>query len=193
MKKPSKEQIEKIKEELPHPRDWMGDVYKVVWQDPKKLEPIGMLGREAKRCELYDVELLFKKVVNANGYASWELDEGFKSFDEFVAEQTEQSQAPVDEYGIIEILKKHNAESALNDITAVFDRFYESYMGSRESIRKGAFTEVNCYLMTSLIEGRKDAELLRAKITDLVDSYNNLYTGKPHANKAKQDTNSDND
>lgn len=193
MKKPSKEQIEKIKEELPHPRDWMGDVYKVVWQDPKKLEPISMLGREAKRCELYDVELLFKKVVNANGHASWELDEGFKSFDEFVVEQTEQSQKPVDEYGIIEILKKHNAESALNEITAVFDRFCESYMGSREDIRKGAFTEVNCYLMTSLIEGRKDAELLRAKITDLVDSYNNLYTGKPHANKAKQDTNSDND
>ena len=193
MKKPSKEQIEKIKEELPHPRDWMGDVYKVVWQDPKKLEPISMLGREAKRCELYDVELLFKKVVNANGHASWELDEGFKSFDEFVAEQTEQSQKPVDEYGIIEILKKHNAESALNEITAVFDRFCESYMGSREDIRKGAFTEVNCYLMTSLIEGRKDAELLRAKITDLVDSYNNLYRGKTHANKAKQDTNSDND
>lgn len=103
-----------------------------------------------------------------------------------------EGQNPVDEYGIIEILKKHNAESALNEITAVFDRFCESYMDSREEIRKGAFTEVNCYLMTSLIEGRNDAKLLRSKITDLVDAYSDLYVKERHVNKAKQDTNSDN-
>ena len=97
----------------------------------------------------------------------------------------ENTELTVDEYGIIEILKKHNAESALNEITAAFDKFCESYMDSREEIRKGAFTEVNCYLMTSLIDGRKDSELLRSKIKDLVNSYNDLYTGKIHANKAK--------
>lgn len=100
-------------------------------------------------------------------------------------EQEEQSQAPVDEYGIIEILKKHNAESALNEITAVFDRFCESYMDSREDIRKGAFTEVNCYLITALIEGEKDPNILESKITELVDAYNNLYAKETHANKAK--------
>ena len=185
MKRPTKEQIEEIIKELPHPRNWMGDFYKVIWQDPEDLEPI-TVSRGLEYTESYDVELIFRRVVNANGYdMSWELDEGFKSFNEFVAEQEEQSQAPVDEYGIIEILKKHNAESALNEITAVFDRFRESYMDSREEIRKGAFTEVNCYLMNSLIEGRKDPDILKSKITELVDSYNNLYTGKIHANKAK--------
>mgnify|MGYP005989304623 CR=1 FL=1 len=185
MKQPSKEQIEKIKAELPHPRDWMGDFYKVAWQDPEELGPI-MSSRELKHAESYTVELLFRRFVDTNGHdMSWELDEGFKSFEEFAAEQIEQSQNPVDEYGIIEILKKHNAEGALNEIAAVFDGFCESYMGSREEIRKGAFTEVNCYLMTSLIEGRKDAEVLRSKIKDLVNSYNDLYTDKVHANKAK--------
>ena len=99
--------------------------------------------------------------------------------------QIEESQNPVDEYGIIEILKKHNAEGALNEIAAVFDKFCESYLSSREKIRKGAFTEVNCYLMTALYESHEDAGLLRSKIEGLVDSYNDLYTGKIHANKAK--------
>ena len=159
MNKPSKEQIEKIKEELPHPRDWMGDFYKVIWQDPKKVEPVRMPGDYPRRFESYDVELLFRRVVNSCGCCmSWELDESFKSFDE---------------------------------VTAVFDKFCESYMGSREEIRKGAFTEVNCYLMDSLIEGEKGPNVLESKITELVDSYNNLYAKKTHANKAKQDTNSD--
>ncbi|TMO16743.1 hypothetical protein CWB59_12555 [Pseudoalteromonas sp. S326] len=96
-----------------------------------------------------------------------------------------EGQTPVDEYGIIEILKKHNAESAFNEITAVFDRFCESYMGSREKIRKGAFTEVNCYLMTALYESHDDTSLLRSKVEELVNSYNDLYTEKVHANKAK--------
>ena len=98
---------------------------------------------------------------------------------------------PIDEYGIIEILKKHNAEDALNEVTAVFDKFCESYMGSREEIRKGAFTEANCYLMTALYESNEDDVLLRSKLEELVNAYNDLYTGKIHANKAKQDTNSD--
>ena len=212
MKRPTKEQIEKIKEELPHPRNWIGDFYHVAWQDPEDLKPINA-STGHKCAKSYTVELLFKRVVDANGYdMSWELDEGFKSFDEFVAEnldtlkqptgywngkvsdakntkrfakQIEESQNPVDEYGIIEILKKHNAEGALNDITAVFDKFCESYMGSREKIRKGAFTEVNCCLMTALYESHDDTSLLRSKVEGLVDSYNDLYTGKIHANKAK--------
>lgn len=171
----------------------MGDFYKVAWQDPEELGPI-MSSRGLKHAESYTVELLFRRFVDTNGHdMSWELYEGFKSFEEFAAEQVEQSQSPVDEYGIIEILKKHNAESALNEITVVFDRFCEPYMGSREDIRKGAFTEINCYLMVALYESHDDTSLLRSKVEGLVNSCNDLYTGKVHANKAQQDTNSDND
>ncbi|MGK0207611.1 MAG: hypothetical protein ACI8ZA_001607 [Gammaproteobacteria bacterium] len=185
MKRPTKEQIEEMKEGLPDPRNWMGDFYKVIWQDPEDLKPI-TARRELEQAESYTVELLFKRVVNSCGCCmSWELDESFKGFYEFMAEEPNTHKQPVDEYGIIGILKKHNAESALNEITAVFDRFCESYMGSREEIRKGAFTEVNCYLMTALIEGEGDPNIIESKITELVDAYNNLYTGKTHANKTK--------
>lgn len=161
MNKPSKEQIEKIKEELPDPRNWMGDFYKVIWKDPEYLEPI-TARRELERSESFTVELLFRRVVNVCGCCmSWKLDEGFKSFDEFTAEQ---NQKPIDEYGIIEILKKHNAEDALNEVTAVFDKFCESYMGSREEIRKGAFTEVNCYLMQAIIDCEGDDSALRQRV-----------------------------
>lgn len=169
MKKPSEEQIEEIIKELPHPRDWPGDFYKLAWQYPEELDPI-RLSRELECTESYIVELLFRRVVNANGYGmSWELDEGFKSFDEFVAEQTGQSQAPVDEYGIIEILKKHNAESALPEVAAKFDSICTQYMRSRERIEKSAFTKVNCYLMQAIIDCEGDDSALRQRIELIIE------------------------
>ena len=75
----------------------------------------------------------------------------------------------VDEYGIIEILRKHNAESALSEITAVFDKFCEAYLSSREDIRNGAFTEVNCYLLNAIIESEDDNPTLRQKIESIID------------------------
>lgn len=76
---------------------------------------------------------------------------------------------PNDEYDILDILKRHNAEGALNEIAAAFDRFCETYMGSHDEIRKDAFTEVNCYLMKAVIDCRNDDSALRQKIKSIIE------------------------
>lgn len=198
MKRPTKEQIEEIIKELPHPRNWMGDFYKVIWQDPEDLKPINA-STGHKCAESYTVELLFKRVVDANGYdMSWELDEGFKSFDEFVAEdldtlkqptgywngkvsdakntkrfakQIEESQNPVDEYGIAPMLTEYNAMQALPRISAKFDAFCRAYMQTRKSAREAAYVEMNCALMSAVIDSEGDGDVLKVKIDELIKAY----------------------
>lgn len=74
-----------------------------------------------------------------------------------------------DEYGILDILKRHNAEGALNEVTAAFDRFCETYMGNHDEIRKDAFTEVNCYLMKAVIDCRNDDSALRQRVKSIIE------------------------
>ena len=73
MKQPTKEQIEEIIKELPHPRNWIGDFYEVAWRNPEDIKPIN--ASTAHKCEdTYNLKLVFKRVVDANGYdMSWEL------------------------------------------------------------------------------------------------------------------------
>ena len=74
-----------------------------------------------------------------------------------------------DEYGIADILKSHNAESAINEITASFDKFCEVYMSSHDDIRKDAFTEVSCYLKKAIIDCRNDDSALKQRIKSIIE------------------------
>lgn len=70
MNNPSKEQIEKIKEELP--RRWPYDYYECLWQDPETLEPISQYnGFEPSSAHL--TKLTFKKVMTGQHTFKWEL------------------------------------------------------------------------------------------------------------------------
>lgn len=77
-----------------------------------------------------------------------------------------------DEYGILSILQRHNAEAALSEITSKFDQFCTYYMTDREGVRGAAFTEVSCYLLTALIESEDDNSMLKGKIESLIADLN---------------------
>lgn len=177
MKRPTKEQIEEIIKELPHPRDNIGDFYEVAWQSPEDRIPIN--ASAANKCaESYTTTLLFKRVVDANGYdMSWQLDEGFKSFDEFVA--------PVDEYGIAPILTEYNAMQALPRISAKFDTFCRAYMQTRKSAREAAYVEMNCALMSAVIDSNGDGDALKVRINELIKAYNEYTESEANTNKTK--------
>lgn len=70
MNQPSKEQIEKIKEEIP--RSWPYDYYERLWQDPETLEPIGPYNNFEPPC-VYLTRLTFKKVMVGQHTFKWEL------------------------------------------------------------------------------------------------------------------------
>ena len=72
-----------------------------------------------------------------------------------------------DEYGILSILQRHNAEAALTELTSKFDQFCNYYMSDREGIRGAVFTVVSCYLLSALYESEGDNSMLRVKIESL--------------------------
>ncbi|URQ87719.1 hypothetical protein J8Z28_07720 [Pseudoalteromonas sp. SCSIO 43088] len=74
----------------------------------------------------------------------------------------------VDEYGILHILKRHNAESALSEIEAVLDAFCNQYMSDHAEIRKSAFVEMVCHLKVAVIESKGDNSVLSTKIKKLI-------------------------
>lgn len=190
MNKPSEEQIEKIKEGLP--KHWPYDYYECFWQDPETLEPVGPHNR-AKPSSAYLTKLVFKKVMTGRRTFKWELDEGSKIFEEFIAKgsdrmnsnEIEKPNLSDDEYGIADILKRYNAEGALSEISAKFDLFCNHYMSSRENIRTAAFVEANCSLMSAVIECRGDNELLKNKINGLITACNEYTREKNSDDKNK--------
>ena len=72
-----------------------------------------------------------------------------------------------DEYGMLPILKRHNADSALKELSELFDMFCNRYMDNRKEARDSAFTEVRCFLMKALIDSGRDSE----KLTEIIEGY----------------------
>ena len=77
-----------------------------------------------------------------------------------------------DEYGMMPILKKHNAEGALKELSELFDMFCSRYMANEEQVRDSAFTEVKCFLLKALIDSRRDDEKLFAIIEGYLENLN---------------------
>ncbi len=65
----------------------------------------------------------------------------------------------LDEYGIKEILIKHDAESALSEINEQMDKVCGSYMMDRDECRKAAFTEMKCHLLQAIIRTEDNDQL----------------------------------
>lgn len=77
-----------------------------------------------------------------------------------------------DEYGILNILKRHKAEAALTEIEAIFNSFCDQYMIEHNEIRKAAFLEMVCCLQFAVIESKGNSSVLSAKIKEFIAQIN---------------------
>lgn len=75
---------------------------------------------------------------------------------------------PFDEWNLIPILKKHNAEGALPEIEKELDKFCGSYIKDSEAIRVDAFIEISYFLNKALYEDSAGKRSLRDSMKEIV-------------------------
>ena len=82
-----------------------------------------------------------------------------------------------DDYGIKPIVKQYTVESnaLTKEINEHLDKTLTPYLMDMEDIRRGAFTEIRCYLLKALIDTRGNNDQLRARINDIAKCLEDVY------------------
>ncbi|MCP4526747.1 MAG: hypothetical protein GY833_12695 [Aestuariibacter sp.] len=84
---------------------------------------------------------------------------------------------PDDEWGLLPILAKFNAEAALPEIVERFDSFCNAYMSNHDEIKRSANTAMACYLGMALIDSENGKCDLRERISEILAGLNEKADG----------------
>lgn len=79
-------------------------------------------------------------------------------------------QQMTDEWGLLEILKNHNAVGALTEIEDKLNKFANTYLQGSDSIKKSERNELKCYLQLALIDSENGKCTLRDRIEEIVEA-----------------------
>lgn len=78
----------------------------------------------------------------------------------------------IDEIGITEILKKHNAITACDEIEITLERFFKSYIENRKSAKRSAYNEFNVMLSIALQNTDDYDSKLSKEVQRLIQTFN---------------------